>query len=260
MVQHFMHSIFMGDRTVIDRAKDAPPDFLSELEKNWRTMDVKAKDIAILMLERINTAATAAFLLRLTADPTAQVSAAAARVFERQKDLPAGDSILALVPSRESPFVRGKLYLAAGKAMCGLEALRRTAAMEADPQAAQHAQAALVKRGGVPERLGFFERVRKARPDEVLACSEHLLYINDPNLAKAMIPWLGSTEGVMRIGYDGGRGSDRQARMCDFAIWNGKELGLGTGAGTSITNYDPTLISRVRKMYSELPDPKGEAQ
>lgn len=258
MVQHFMYSIQMGDRTVIDRAKDAPPDFLSELEKTWRTMTPQSKDIAILMLDKINTHQTAAFLLRLTADPNAQVAATAARVLENQKDLPAGDSILNLIPSRQNPFVRGKLYLTAGKAVCGLDALRRTAAMEADEQAAQQAQTAIVLRGGQAERLAFFERVRKARADEVLAFSAQLLYINDPNLAKAMIPWLNSTEGVMRIGYDA-PGKDRQARMCDFAIWNGKELGLGTGAGTSITNYDAGLISRVRKLYSELPDPKVEA-
>lgn len=252
MVQHFMQSILMGDRTVINRAKDAPPNFLSELESNWKTMNTNARDIAVLMLERINTPQTAAFLLRLTADPTMPVAGAAARVFERQEHLPAGDSILAVIPSRPAPFVRGKLYLAAGKAVCGLEALRRTAATEADPDAALHAQAAMVRRGGGPERLAFIERVRKARPDEVLLCSDHLLYINDPNLAKAMLPWLASTEGVMRIGYDGG--DDRQARMCDFAVWNGMELGLPTGAGTSIANYDQALISRVRKLFSELPD------
>lgn len=256
MVQHYMHSLQMGDRTVIDRAKDAPPDFLSELERNWKTLDTKAREIAVLMLERIGTAPAAVFLLRVTGDPSLQVAGAAARAFERSAHLPAGDSILAILPSREAPFVRGKLYLAAGRANCGLDALRRVAANEADAQAKLHAQAAMVRRRGVPERLAFFDRVKKARPDEVLGCSEHLLYINDPNLAKSMTSWLGNTEGVMRIGYDGG--VDRQARMCDFAVWNGKELGLPTGAGTAINVYDPSLLSQVRKLYSELPDPKDE--
>lgn len=257
MVQHFMHSLQMGDRTVIDRAKDAPPDFLAELERNWKTLDKNARDIAVLMLQRIDSVPGANFLLRVTGDPNVQVASSAARVLEGSKHLPSGDSILALLPSRESPFVRGKLYLAAGKANCGLEALRRTAANEAGAEAALHAQAAMVKRNGIPERLAFFDRVRNARPDEVLLCSDHLLYIGDPNLAKAMLPWLSSTDGVMRIGYDSGRNTDRQARMCDFAVWNGKELGLPTGAGTSIQIYDPVLISQVRKLYSELPDPKA---
>lgn len=260
MVQHFINSIQMGDRTVIDRAKDAPADFIPELERQWRGFDARSRDIAILMLGRIDTHQSANFLLKATADPNGQTAAAAARTLEKQKDPPAGDSILNIIPSRENPFVRGKLYLTAGRAACGLDALRRTAEMEADEDAKMQALAAIVLRGGKQEKLEFFEKVRKARPDEVLAYSAHLLYINDPNLAKAMISWLGSTEGVMRIGYDSPRGTDKQARMCDFAIWNGKELGLATGAGAAITNYDPSLISRVRKLYSELPDPKGDAE
>ncbi len=256
MVQHFMQSIAMGDRTVVDRAKDAPPDFLPELERNWKSMDANGREIAVFMLQRIDTAASAAFLLRVTTDPALHIAAAAARVFERQSHLPSGDSILALIPSRESSFVRGKLYLAAGKAPCGLEALRGVAAVERDPHAALQAQAAMVRRGGVPERLAFFERIRSARADQILDCSSHLLYVNDKNLAKAMIPWCANTEGVMRIGYDGG--DDRQARMCDFAVWNGAELGLPTNAGTSLTNYDLALVARVRKLFSELPDPKSE--
>jgi len=256
MVQHFMQSIAMGDRTVIDRAKDAPPDFLPELERNWKSMDANGREIGVFMLQRIDSAASAAFLLRVTADPALHIAAAAARVFERQSHLPSGDSILALIPSRESPFVRGKLYLAAGKASCGLAALRGVAATEPDPQAALHAQAAMVRRGGGPERLAFFDRIRTARPDEVIASSDHLLYVNDKELAKAMIPWCGSTEGVMRIGYDGG--DDRQARMCDFAVWTGAELGLATAAGTSLTNYDLAHVARVRKLFSDLPDPKSE--
>jgi hypothetical protein len=46
--------------------------------------------------------------------------------------------------------------------------------------------------------------------------------------------------------------------MCDFAIWNGAKLGLATGAGTSISNYDPNHISRVRKIYAALPDPQPD--
>lgn len=257
MVQLFLQSITMGDRTVIDRAKDAPPGLLSELESSWKSFDANSREIAVYMLQRIDTPPSAVLLLRITADPALHVAAAAARIFERQSHLPSGDSILAAIPSRESPFIRGKLYLAAGTANCGLDALRAVAATERDPQAALHAQAAMVRRGGVPERLAFFERVRKTRADEVTVSSEHLFYVNDPNLAKAMIPWCDSTEGVARIGYDGG-GDDRQARMCDFAVWNGAKLGLPTGAGERLTNYDPPHVSRVRKLYSELPDPKPE--
>ena len=254
MVQHYIQSILMGDRSVIDRAKDAPPDFISELGRAWKTMDSNAREIAVLMLERIDSAPGAEFLLRVTADPAMYVANGAARVLEGQSHLPSGDSLLAVVPSRESPFVRGKLYLAAGRSGCGLAALRRFASTEGDSAAALDAQAAMVLRNGVPERLAFFERVRKAAADEVQTCVRHLLYINDPNLAKAMIPWLGNTDGVMRIGYDG-PGGYKQARMCDYAVWIGGKLGLPSGGGPGITNYDATLVSRVRKLYSELPDP-----
>lgn len=255
MVQHFITSIQMNDRTVINRAKDAPADFLSELDRVWKTLDPNARGIAVLMLEKIDSGPAAAFLLRVTADPNAQVAAAAARVLLDMSSLPAGDMILNLIPSRESPFVRGKLYLAAGKANCGLDALRRTAAMEADPGAAGCALAAMVRRGGAAERIRFMEQVEKARPDEVLEFSRQILYINEPNLAKAMVPWLDSTEGVMRIGYDA-PGKDRQARMCDFAIWNGKLLGHPTSAGDAIANYEPAHVSRIRKLFAELPDPE----
>jgi aromatic ring-cleaving dioxygenase len=257
MVQHYIHSILMGDRSVIDRAKYAPPDFLSELARNWPAMSPVSREIAIRMLEKIDSPQGAAFLLKATVDPSSQVANGAARAFSTQSHPPSGDSILALIPARQSPFVRGCLYLAAGKAACGLEALRRFAATEADPAAALDAQAAMVFREGVPERLAFFERVRKAASDEVRAISQHLFYINDPALAKGMLPWLNNTTGVMRIGFDG-PGGYRQARMCDFAIWNGAKLGLATGAGTSISNYDPNHISRVRKIYAALPDPQPD--
>ena len=59
MVHHFMQSIAMGDRTVIDRAKDAPPDFLPELERTWKSMDANGREIAVFMLQHIDTSASA---------------------------------------------------------------------------------------------------------------------------------------------------------------------------------------------------------
>lgn len=122
------------------------------------------------MLGRIDTHQSAAFLLKATADPNGQTAAAAARTLEKQKDPPAGDSILNIIPSRESPRSR-ESGSTAGRAACGLDVLRRTAEMEADEEAKGHALAAIVLRGGKKCSLEFFERRERPAPrSSLLLC------------------------------------------------------------------------------------------
>lgn len=252
MVQLFLQSILDGDRSVVARAENAPPGFLTELDRHWPSMSPASRDIAVLVLERIPSVPSANFLLKATADPALHVAAGAANALLRQPQLPAGNTIVNLIPSRPSPFVRGPLYLAAGLAGAALQPLRHVAANESDPTAALDALAAIARLGGLPERRALFERVRKARPDEVRPLARVLRYVGEPALAKAMLAWLASTAPVVRLGPDGS--NIPYARMCDYAVWTAKDLGLPTPAGPVLANYEAVALARTRQILQELPD------
>jgi hypothetical protein len=252
MAEAFVRSLRQHDPGVLNRYRDAPPELAAEIDKALPELDEEARRLAVLLLERHDKSGSGDLLLKLSGDRSAQVANAAARSLTKVRELPLGEKIVSELPKRPDKFVRGQLYLAAGKTRSGLEALRRAAAAEPDSSAALDAQAAAVKLGGEPERKLFFERVRKAEPDDALRLADLLEYIGDRRLAKALTPWFANKAGVLRLGGDR---QDRMARMCDLAVWTAHALGVPFPIDPEyLSVYGDAVTARARSAAASLPD------
>jgi len=256
----------MIDETVISglRAHDrnlnrmppaASPDLVRSLDPALREFDEQARTLAVSYVTRWNGPGAGNLLLKLTADRSATVAAAAAQSLLKIGDTAPGEAILAAIPTRQDSFVRGQLYLAAGKAKTppGLAAFRSAAAKETDPDAAEQAQVAAVRLGGDVERKAFFERIKTTVPDKALKVGEQMLYVGDPKLAKALGPWFGKKDGIFRLGSD--RQGDQMARMCDVAAWTAYKLGVKFALQPDyLTNFDAAVIGAAKGACAALPD------
>ncbi len=255
----------MTDETVISilRSNDrrilqapAPPSagFVPALQQSLPSFDDAARELAVLFLAKFNPPGTAPLLLRLTADPSVQVAAAAARSLAGgQHSLP-GSEIVAAIPSRRDGHVRSYLYLAAGASNNPppLGALRDIAKIEKDPAAAENAEAAAVKLGGDIERVSFMKRIAQAPPAKAMTIQDQILYVGDPKIAKALKSWFDNTAGVMRLG------SDRQnssVRMCDLAAWIAFRLGVKFDLQPQyLANFEPGVLNAAKAAVAALPN------
>jgi len=242
------------DRSLIRTSPTATPNLVRDLEPALRGFDEEARTLAVAYLTRYNGPGTGRLLLTLTADRSATVASAAAKSLVKVSDTPPGEAIVADIPARQDPFVRGQLYLAAGnaKAPPGLAAFRAVASKEQDPGAAEQAQAAAVKLGDDVERKAFIKRVETVHPDYALKVQDQILYIGDPKLTKALIPWFDNKEGVMR------QGSDRQnlpmIRVCDLAVWIAHQLGVKFPVQPEdhLTHYDAAVLNAAKSAVAAL--------
>jgi hypothetical protein len=253
-VDEVLKALRAHDWGVIRLAVAAPPSTVAEIERALPQLDDEAREIAVALLVRQNAPNVGQLLLKMTADRNQQVSAGAARGLLVVTDAPRPDAILTALRERENDFVRSRLYLAVGrtKDASKLEELRSIASGEKNREATLDAQAAAVKLGGQPERAAFLERVRTARQDQAVSVSDHLLYINDPKLAKGMLPWLSNRSGVLRLGTDL---EPRMARMCDLAAFTAYQLGIGFQIEPKrIEKFDDKVIANAAAALRALPD------
>lgn len=254
MSEQFINALRQHDRSILEKAQQAPPGLPRDIDQVLSTLDGEARELAVELVTRQDNEYAGIFLLRRTADEDVNVSTLAAENLGKIINKPKTENILAVIPERRDPFIRGKLYLEAGKrAETGvLERLRQISASEEDEDAALQSLAARTKLGGQAEKQEFLAIVQKAEPDEALKIQDLLLYIDNPNLAKGLIPWLDNEEGVMRIG------SDRQnmmARMCDVAVWTAHLLRVKLPfETTSMRNFTKEEIEITRKILGLLPD------
>ncbi len=224
-------------------AADLPAPPIAELTQELPTLDGEARELVASYLGRRGGRGSGAILLRLSGDPDTAVASAAATGVAEGSDRPSVADVLAAIPQRDDPFVRGKLYRAVGASRDAkaLDPLRALATIEKDVEAAHQAQIAAVRLHGKPERTAFLARIRGAQPDQAMDIHEQLLYVADPQLAVGVIPWLSNEAGVIRLG------SDRQAsmvRMCDLAVWTAHLLGVKfTIQPEYLTNYEPSVIA-----------------
>jgi len=249
-----MKAIREHDWDIVARPLAAPVSLADEIGRDLPQLDNESKEIAVATLEHIHSPTSSGLLLRMTGDSNLQVAAAAARTLLRVLHIPPVDDILAAISQRENDFVRGRLYLLAGRANEAgkLQALRALVNNEKNPDSALDAQAAMVKLGGEPERAAFLERIRTARPDQATRASDHLLYINDSRLAKGMIPWLSNKSPVFRLGTDR---DERAARMCDLAVYTAHQLGIKFYMEPQgIANFEASIIANAEKAVLALPD------
>ena len=203
------------DRRILQAPAPPTATFVASLERSLLGFDDGARELSALYLAKFNPPGTGDLLLRLTADPSLQVAAAAARSLAGGDHTLPGSEIVAAIPSRRDRHVRGYLYLAAGssKNPPALTAFRDVARQEKDPEAAESAEAAAVKLGGDVERKSFMGRIEQAPPEKALTIQDQMLYVGDPKLAKALKTWFDKKEGVMRLGRTA------RAAPCACAIW-----------------------------------------
>jgi len=239
---------------VVEEALGARGDLLAAIEQALPRLDAEARSIAVASVAIRGGPGAGELLLRLTADPEAQVAAEAATAMGKLAQVLPADTVLAAIPDRPEPFVRGELYKTVGRsrdARCR-PALQAAAAREQDPVAAQWAQAALVVLGDPEARKAMLARVAAAEPDEALAVQDQLLYAADSTLARGLAPWLASSLTVMRLGSD--RGPPQMARMCDLAVWIAHLLRVPSApAPAFLDRYDEATIDRTREALRALP-------
>lgn len=254
MSQEFIKALQRHDQSIIEKAGQAPSGLPKQIDQAISDLDAEAREMAVELVTRQDSEQAGTFLLRRTADPDVNVATLAADNIGKIINKPKTDDIIAAIRKRDDAFVRGKLYMEAGRRQEKnvLEELRRISGEETDDDAKLKSLAARVKKGGQQEKAEFLEIVRNAEPDDALKIQELLLYIDNPNLAKGMISWLGKTDGIMRIG------SDRQnmmARMCDVAIWTAHLLKIKFPFETKhIRNFTDDEIAAARKVLELLPD------
>lgn len=254
MSEQFINALRQHDRSILEKAQQAPPGLPKDIDQVLSTLDSEARELAVELVTRQDNEFAGIFLLRRTADEDANVSTLAAENLGKVINKPKTENILAVIPERRDPFIRGKLYLEAGKRTEAgvLERLRQLAAEEQDEEAKLQALAARVKLGGQSEKQEFLAIVQKTEPDDALRIQDLLIYIDNPVLAKGLIPWLNNEEDVMRLG------SDRQnmmARMCDVAVWTAHLLKIKFSFETAfLRNFTKEEIETARKVLLLLPD------
>jgi len=254
MSQEFIRALGNHDRNILEKVAQASASLPKDVDQAIGTLDSEARELAVELITKQDNEYTGMFLLRRTADDDANVSTLAADNIGKIINKPKTEDILTVIPKRNDPFIRGKLYLEAGKRNEDnvLEQLRRASANEDDEDAKLKALAAKVKRGGQPEKGEFLNIVRSTEPDDALKIQDLLLYIDNPSLAKGLIPWLDKDDNIMRIG------SDRQnmmARMKDVAVWTAHLLKIKLPfETTSLRNYTEEEIQETRKVLELLPD------
>jgi hypothetical protein len=248
-----LSAIGAHDWEVRGRVAGAPSNFGEAIGAAASRFDPEARQLAVECLAAWNGPGVGSLLLKLTADSDPQTAAAAANALGRIGDRPPMPAILADIPTRPEPFVRGQLYKLIGstRATHLLPELRKVAAGESSADAQRDAQRALVMLGGQEEREAFKKRVAAARPDEALDLMDDLLAIGDQRLAKSMLPWLSDEAGVTRLGGDR---RPSMARMCDVAVWTMQLLKIPLPTPpTSLDNYPPEVITEARTALASLP-------
>ena len=254
MSEEFINAIRQNDRNILQRAQQAPKSLPKDLDQINATLEGESRELAVEFVTRQDNELAGTYLLRRTADADVNVATLAADNLAKIINKPATADLLGAIPKRTDPFIRGKLYLEAGRREDNfvLEELRRQAGAETDREAKLQSLAARVKRGGGPEKAEFLDLVRRTEPDDALPMQDLLLYIDNPNLAKGLIPWLDNEAGVMRLG------SDRQnmmARMSDVAVWTAHLLRIKLPfETTSLRNFTAEEIAATRKILETLPE------
>jgi len=208
---------------MLDACGVLPANFAEELEQAWGELDTRARSLALFLLDRLGGAPE--FLLRRAVDSALPLAVRSARFLARRTWTGIAPAILEAIPKCRHPAARSYLYQAAGrtKDRRSLEAFRETAAKETEAPCRLHAEAAAVLLGGEAEREKLYMRVRGAAPQEAEFAREQVLYVGEPTLAKAMIPWLSDERvvAVRRVHL-----VPEEIRMCDLAVLTAHELGL----------------------------------
>lgn len=253
MSQDFINAVRTHDRTVIDRAGQAPPNLARELDEINSSLDAESREIAVELVARQDSQIAGTYILRRTDDDDANVATIAVEKLGVIMNKPSAAEIIGVVPKRKDPFIRGKLYLHLGKSTDAgvLEQLRQLEAGESDGEAKLQLLAARVKLGGKPEREELIGKIVATGPDDVLEMQGLMIYVNRPAIARGLTPWLDREDEVMRIG------SDRQsmmARMNDVGVWTAHLLGIKLPfETTSLRNFTPEEIESTRKILQILP-------
>lgn len=254
MSEEFINAVRSLDQSVVARAGSAPHDLAKRLDEVNATLDGEARELAVELISRQDNQFAGTYLLRRTGDDDANVATIAVGQLANIINRPAAADIVAAIPNRPDPFIRGELYLFLGRSTESgvLEALRRRAADESDADASLHLLAARVRLGGKSDRQEMIAKVASTAPDDALVMQDMIVYAGEPAVARGLLTWLDREDPVMRLG------SDRQssmARMCDVGIWTARMLGIALPFDTAfLRNFTADEIESTRKILSILPE------
>lgn len=253
MSQEYITALQQHDRKILEKARQAPRELPKEIDKQISNLDDEARELSIEFVAMQDSEYSGRYLLRRANDPSPDIAALAIEKMNLVIHKPKVEDIIAAIPTIKDPYIRGELYFGIGrrKEPDLLGQLRPVAAEEKDAEAKIKATAALVKLGGKPEKGEFIEIVRNTVPDDALTMQDHLLYIDNSDLAKGLIPWLDNTEDVMRLGGDR---QEAMARMNDVGVWAAHRLKIQLPFETTkLRNFTPEEIEQTRKILSLLP-------
>lgn len=238
---------------VIQQAAGAPADLEAEIERALPELDSLSRSLAAQCLIRHDGARAGEILLRFAEDKDLAVATAAARGLSRLKHRPTGADALKTLRQAASDQVRQPLYLLLGHLSDAalLPALREALRTETNDRAHLAGLAAVIKLGGVEERAEMKRRIETAPADRVTDMCDLLEYVADRRLAPALLPWLTQEQEILRLGSDR---TNRQARVCDLAVWTAHRLGVSfVITPDHLDRYTSEVIARAaRAMHSQL--------
>lgn len=253
MSQDYIDRIRKNDRSVLEKASEAPEDLPKEIDRAISGFDEEARELAVEFVARQDGRYAGTFLLRRVGDASPDVAMLAIEKLDVIISKPGVDEIISRIARVKDPFIRGKLYLDIGKRKEEnlLGKLRPVVESEEDEEAALRGLAALVKLGGSAERGEFLDRVRATEPDDALEMQDLLIYIGSADVAGGLIPWLQNTEDVMRIGGDR---QNMMARMCDVGVWTAHLLGVALPFETThLRNFTDEELKQTEEKLKNLP-------
>lgn len=253
MSQEYIKALQQNDRKILERARQAPRELPKDIDRAVAGFDEEARQLSIEFVAMQDSEYSGRYLLRRANDPSPDVASLAIEKMNSVIHKPKVDDIIATIPSVQDPYIRGELYLGIGERKENdlLGKLRPVAANEKDAEAKLKATAALVKLGGKPEKAEFIEIIRNTVPDDALTMQDHLLYVNNPDLAKGLLPWLDNTEDVMRLGGDR---QEMMARMNDVGVWTARMLKIKLPFETTkLRNFTQEEIEQTKRILLLLP-------
>ncbi len=224
-ITEVMAAIRSGDWEVIDDLSAAPAQWVETLRAELPSLDRDSLELAIACLEQQADEPAGELLLQLAQQDNVQLAAQAAQGLLAVEPLPAATTVLQIAAQCEEPFVRGTLYLAAGRAGAGadLAVLHEAGKEEDEPVAQLRYEAAAAVLGGDEEREKFIATIAAADPEVAEQLCGLLVYTADPRLTEGLLPWLADETVVLFIDPEGDAAT---VTMADLAVKTAQALGV----------------------------------
>jgi hypothetical protein len=251
LIDNYITALQQHDSTLSKRAGDIPPGWLAEVSKTWKDLDGEARDLAVDVAANMGSHQSGQFLLSVAAMPGEDAASPAANALLTHPQAPDGNTLAAAASGVGDPHIRANLYRAAGIRRAAVSQLEPLFAKETNPDARRALRDAMARLGHLPSLHAIYHETENAEPQQVIDLEDTLLYVNDPRLARALVPWLHKTGDVTRFSSDR---SPLMLRQCDFAIWIARQLGTGVQLHSAhIEIYSVGYFQAAKPVLEALP-------